>query len=55
VPRKVVQSERVVIAVDPHKASWTAAAVGSAAQPLATIRIPVSQRGYQDLRRFARR
>ena len=46
-------SERVVIAVDPHKASWTAAAVGSALAPLATLRTPVSRQGYRQLRRFA--
>ena len=46
-------SERVVIAVDPHKASWTAAAVGSALAPLATLRTAVSQEGYRQLRRFA--
>ena len=43
----------VVIAVDPHKSSWTAAAVDASLQPLATIR--VSGNGYQTLRRFARR
>ena len=47
--------ERVVIAVDPHKASWTAAAVGSALAPLATLRTPVSREGYRQLRRFAAR
>jgi transposase len=47
--------ERVVIAVDPHKASWTAAVVNSSLQPLATLRIPVSAAGYQQLRRFADR
>lgn len=46
---------RVVIAIDPHKASWTAAAVDAAAQPLATIRVPVSRVGYRQLRQFARR
>src|SRR5689334_2814305 len=30
--------DRVVIAVDPHKASWTAAAVDGSLQPVATIR-----------------
>ena len=45
--------ERVVIAVDPHKASWTAAAVGSGLAPLATLRTPVSREGYRQLRRFA--
>ena len=48
-------SERVVIAVDPHKASWTAAAVSSALAPLATLRTPVSRQGYRQLRRFAAR
>ncbi|ORW04791.1 transposase [Mycobacterium kubicae] len=46
---------RVVIAVDPHKGSWTAAAVDAALVPLATIRVPVSRDGYRTLRRFARR
>jgi transposase len=47
--------DRVVIAIDPHKASWTAAAVDASSQPLATIRVPVSRDGYRALRRFARR
>jgi transposase len=45
---------RVVIAVDPHKASWTAAAVDDQLQPLTAIRVPVSRDGYRALRRFAR-
>lgn len=45
---------RVMIAVDPHKASWTAAAVDESLQPLQTIRVPVSADGYRSLRRFAR-
>jgi transposase len=46
----------VVIAVDPHKASWTAAVVSAATlQPVATIRVPVSREGYRQLRHFARR
>lgn len=49
------QQDRVVIAVDPHKASWTAAAVGAGLTPLATLRVPVSQQGYRQLRRFANR
>jgi transposase len=52
---KNMPSERVVIAVDPHKASWTAAAVSAALQPLATFRAPVSNDGYRQLRRFAGR
>ncbi|MFY9806509.1 MAG: transposase [Pseudonocardiaceae bacterium] len=47
--------ERVVIAVDPHKASWTAAAVSASLQPVATVRVPVSLAGYRQLRRFAKR
>jgi len=45
----------VMIAVDPHKASWTAAAVDASLQPLGTIRVPVSRSGYRALRQFARR
>ena len=50
-----VADQWIVIGVDPHKASWTAAAVGPGLQPLATIRVPVSRQGYRDLRRFAAR
>jgi transposase len=46
---KGVPPDRVIIAIDPHKASWSAAAVGTSLQPLATIRVPVSPRGYRDL------
>src|SRR5271168_1104516 len=45
----------MVIAIDPHKASWTAAAVDASLQPVATIRVPVSRNGYRALRRFANR
>ncbi|WP_346280328.1 IS110 family transposase [Pseudonocardia sp.] len=44
-----------MIGIDPHKASWTAAAVGPGLQLLATIRVPVDPQGYRDLRRFATR
>ena len=47
--------DRVVIAIDPHKASWTAAVVDASSQPVATIRVPVSRDGYRALRRFASR
>jgi transposase len=47
--------DQVVIAVDPHKGSWTAAAVDASLQPLASIRVPVSGEGYRTLRGFARR
>jgi transposase len=48
-------SDRVLIAVDPHKASWTAAALDASLQPLDVIRVPVSLRGYRQLRGFAQR
>jgi len=44
-----------LIAVDPHKASRTAAVVSTATlRPVATIRVVVSREGYRELRRFAR-
>ncbi|SEG77995.1 Transposase [Thermomonospora echinospora] len=46
--------DQVVIAVDPHKASWTAVAVDRRLQPLATMRVPAGKAGYRQLRRFAR-
>ena len=48
-------SNPVIIAFDPHKASWTAAAVDTRLQPVASIRVPVNRDGYRQLRRFARR
>ncbi|MDV6980233.1 IS110 family transposase [Mycobacterium intracellulare] len=45
---------QMVIAIDPHKASWTAAAVDASSRPVAAIRVPVSRDGYRALRRFAR-
>ena len=50
-----ISDDRVVVAVDPHKASWTAAAVDGFLQPLATVRVPVIRDGYRALRRFAHR
>jgi transposase len=46
-------ADPVVIAIDPHKASWTAVAVDMRLQPLATIRVEVNRGGYRKLRRFA--
>ncbi|WP_433281636.1 hypothetical protein [Micromonospora sp. CA-244673] len=46
---------RVVIAIDPHKASWTAVAVDNRLQPLAAIRVEVNRDGYRQLLRFAGR
>ncbi len=48
-------TDRVVIAVDPHKASWTAAIIDTALQPLDVLRVQVSADGYRQLRRFAQR
>jgi hypothetical protein len=42
---------QVVIAIDPHKASWTAVAVDTRLQPLASIRVAVNRDGYRQLRR----
>jgi transposase len=55
VPAVSKTTDRVVIAIDPHKASWTAAAVDASSHPVATIRVPVSRDGYRALRAFARR
>ena len=44
----------VMIAVDPHKASWTAVAVDAQRRPLGSIRTKVSADGYRRLLRFAR-
>jgi transposase len=52
---RTTESDRIVIGIDPHKASWTATAVGPGLQPLATIRVPVDPQRYRDLRRFATR
>ena len=50
-----IVDDRVVVGVDPHKASWTAAVVDGSLQPLVTVRVPVSRDGYRALRRFAHR
>src|SRR3954470_14736520 len=44
--------DRVVVAVDPHKASWTAVVVGPDLSPVDTLRVPVNRDGYRRLRRF---
>ncbi|MEU1548386.1 transposase [Nocardia sp. NPDC005745] len=51
---KSVPADRVVIAVDPHKASWTAVIVDQQCQPLDSLRVEVNRAGYRRLRRFAR-
>nr|BFE75463.1 IS110 family transposase [Actinoplanes digitatis] len=45
----------MVIAIDPHKASWTAVVVDARLQAVASIRVPVNRDGYRQLRRFSRR
>jgi transposase len=46
-------SQDVVIAVDPHKASWTAVAVTASLAPAGELRVEASRAGYRQLRRFA--
>lgn len=53
IPVTAHASDRVVIAVDPHKASWTAVVVGASLAPLAALRVGVDRAGYRQLRRFA--
>lgn len=48
----VPTSAPVVIAVDPHKASWTAVVVDRAHRPLASIRVDADRDGYRRLRVF---
>jgi transposase len=50
-----MRADPVVIAIDPHKASWTAAVVNAQLQPVQTVRVEVNRDGYRQLRRFARR
>jgi MFS family permease len=44
---------RVVIAVDPHKRSWTAAAVDGSLRLQPSIRVEANRDGYRELRRLA--
>jgi transposase len=45
----------VVIGIDPHKASWSAAVVDDRHRLLAELRVSASRTGYRELRRLARR
>jgi len=45
----------VVIAIDPHKRSWTAVAVDGSLRLQRSIRVEANREGYRELRRFARR
>jgi hypothetical protein len=49
VPGASKSGDRAVIAIDPHKGPWTAAAVDGALQPLATVRVAASRDGYRAL------
>jgi transposase len=48
-------AEWVVLAVDPHKASWTAALVDHTHRVRSQLRVPASREGYRQLRCLARR
>jgi transposase len=48
-------TEQFVLAVDPHKASWTAAVVDHAHRVRGQLRVPASREGYRQLRGLARR
>ncbi len=50
---RVLTRQGVVIAVDPHKASWTAVVVTPDLAAAGTIRVEVNRAGYRQLRRFA--
>jgi transposase len=48
-------SSGVIIGVDPHKASHTAAVLGTRRQVLAHLRVPSDRAGYRQLRRWSAR
>jgi transposase len=52
-PERVLPSQGVVIAVDPHKASRAAVVVPADLAAAGAIRVEVSRAGYRQLRRFA--
>lgn len=45
---------QVAIALDSHKASWTAVAVDARLQPPGAVQVPVSKADYGKLLRFTR-
>jgi transposase len=55
VSRRDVSAAPVVIAVDPHKRSWTAVAVNESLQVQTSLRVEANRDGYRELRRFAGR
>jgi transposase len=52
-PERVAPLQGVVIAVDPHKASWTAVVVTSSLAAADAVRVEANRAGYRQLRRFA--
>lgn len=54
-PENPHSPDRVIIAIDPHKASWTAVAVNAELAAVASVRVEVNRAGYRQLRRFAAR
>jgi hypothetical protein len=54
-PSPAAGDRDVVIAVDPHNASWTAVAVAADLTAAATLRVKADRAGYRGLRRFAAR
>jgi transposase len=52
-PERALPSQGVVIAVDPHKASWTAVVVTAGLAAAGAVRVEASRAGYRQLRRFA--
>lgn len=52
-PEHVIIRQGVVIAVDPHKASWTAVVVTPDLAAAGAIRVEVNRAGYRQLRHFA--
>lgn len=53
VPEQALPLKGVVIAVDPHKASWTAVVVTAGLVPAGELRVEANRAGYRQLRRFA--
>jgi transposase len=51
--KQVLTRQGVVIAVDSHKASWTAVVVAADLAAADSIRVEVNRAGYRQLRRFA--
>lgn len=52
-PKHVTARHGVIIAVDPHKASWTAVVLTADLAAADSIRVRVNRAGYRQLSRFA--